>query len=92
MEMRDYQKPSKLDDWKTYVVIVFIMLLFGVWILPTLKNEVADHTEPEPEWCLVADLPPSGGDWSQGSAGAYEYQVIATQSGFKVFQRCSKIE
>ena len=78
-----------------YITLTILIVVAAYIVMPTVREMWSgvdrDLTEPEPEWCLVADLPPSGGDWSENHAGAYEYQVIATQSGFKVFQRCSKI-
>lgn len=83
---------KKLEDWQLYIIVAVVMFVLGVWILPTIKNEIRDAQQEDPEWCLVEELPPAGGSWNQQNAGHYEYQVITTEAGFKVFQRCGKIE
>lgn len=65
------------------------MLMAG-WAVGTTRTAIE---EASPEWCLVADLPPNGGSFSEsGGAGEYEYHVMNTESGYKVFTRCAKIE
>ena len=74
--------------------LILILLVSGITLLffSTVSKEAAPE-EASPEWCLVADLPRDGGSFNEsGGAGEYEYQVINTESGYKVFARCAKIE
>lgn len=85
-----------MKDSYIYVPLTLIIVALVFWIMPMVREIWSgvdrDVTETEPEWCLVEELPPSGGSWSQGDAGSHEYHVISTQSGFKVFQQCGKLE
>lgn len=73
--------------------LILILLLSGIIILFFGVSKEAAPEEASPEWCLVADLPRDGGSFNEsGGAGEYEYQVINTESGYKVFARCAKIE
>jgi len=70
-------------------VLILILLLSGMTILFFGVSKEAAPEEASPEWCLVADLPPDGGSfYESGGPGEYEYQVIETESGYKVFNRC----
>lgn len=82
-----------MSDLKIYILFVIGLIIFGVWLLPTWKggDSKANDSSHE-EWCLVTELPLSGGSFSHpGPSDNEEYSVIITESGFKVYQRCGKI-
>lgn len=84
-----------MKDEYIYIPITILIVVLAFWIMPSIREwwgQPAPVESTETEWCLIEELPPSGGSWDQQHAGQYEYQVIQTQSGFKIFQRCAKIE
>lgn len=83
-----------MNDFKIYILFVIGLIIFSVWLLPQLRNTIDDvDSDPEPEWCLVTELPLSGGSFNHpGPSDGEDYYVLMTESGFKVFQRCGKIE
>ena len=83
-----------MKDEYIYIPITILVVILAYWIMPSVREWWGQlkTSEEAPEWCLVEELPPSGGSWNKNNAGHYEYQVISTQSGFKVFQQCGKLE
>lgn len=73
------------------LVAILISIVLGMWVaMMMVQSEVDEKVVAEDEWCLVADLPATGGSFGSPRPGEDSYQVISTTDGFKVYQKCGK--
>jgi len=71
--------------------ILMIVISLSVWgIFAFTRDTVKEVVSPE--WCMIADLPLMGGSFSESGAGEYQYQIVNTEGGYKVFQKCAKMK
>lgn len=69
-----------MKDFIIYTGLFALSLVFG-WAVMEIREIRAVEN---PEWCLVDSVYESG-------PGEYEYRIMETKDGFKMFQKCSKI-
>ena len=73
------------------IIAGVLIAMVTIFMLMNKKLAVQNVSHTEDEWCLVHEFDPSGGYFGRNTAGDEEYQVVTSQDGIKVYQKCSKI-